>query len=263
MALAASVWAADGRAGGPGAVGGQEARGASEPESFWVDIPEAAYRFEMVAIPASVDGTVERFWMSRMEITWDAFDVYTFKLDEPGNEKADAVSRPSKPYIPPDRGFGHQGYAVISVSLRNAKEFCAWLSARTGKTFRLASEEEWRHACLAGSGGAYSFGDDAGMLGEYAWFEGNSDYSPQPVGKKKPNAWGLHDMHGNVQEWVMRADGTATTCGGSFRDPPAKLKASATADYQPTWQASDPQVPKSPWWLSDGPFVGFRVVCEE
>lgn len=232
------------------------------PAPFWVEIPEAAHKFEMVPIPGNDDGSIRPFWMSRTEITWDAFDVFTFKLDAPGHPDADAVSRPSKPYIPPDRGFGHAGYAVISVSFRNANEFCAWLSARTGRKFRLATVHEWTHACLAGSAGPYTFGDDVALLADHAWYEANADYSPQPVGRKKPNAWGLHDMHGNVQEWVTTDDGKGTTCGGSFRDEPERLRANSRAPYQPGWQASDPQIPKSPWWLSDGPFVGFRVVAE-
>jgi formylglycine-generating enzyme required for sulfatase activity len=236
---------------------------ASHTQSFWQDVPTAAFKFEMLPIPASTDGKIKPFYMSRYELTWEAYDVFVYRLDEQGGLGAvDAVTRPSKPYLPPDRGFGHEGFAAISMSFKNAEEFCKWLSAKSGRKYRLPTEDEWQHACLAGSSTKYCYGDDPARLGEYAWYAANSSDQPQPVGKKKPNAWGLCDMHGNVQEWCIGRDGKPVTAGGSYRDDPAKLAATARALPEPAWDASDPQLPKSKWWLADGPFVGFRVVCE-
>ena len=79
--------------------------------------------------------------------------------------------------------------------------FCERLSAEEGKTYRLPTEAEWEYACRAGNTTRYSFGDDPASLGEYAWYNRNSDGKTHPVGEKKPNAWGLHDMHGNLWEW--------------------------------------------------------------
>lgn len=90
---------------------------------------------------------------------------------------------------------------VEQVSWEDAVAFCKALSKKTGRTFRLPTEAEWEYACRAGSTTRYSFGDDADALSAYAWFEENSDRKTHPVGQKKPNAWGLFDMHGNVWEW--------------------------------------------------------------
>ena len=95
--------------------------------------------------------------------------------------------------------------AATNISWDAATEFCEKLSAKTGLTVRLPTEAEWEYTCRAGSTTKYSFGDDESKLGDYAWYDGNA-YSvgrnyPHPVGRKRPNAWGLYDMHGNAWEW--------------------------------------------------------------
>jgi formylglycine-generating enzyme required for sulfatase activity len=92
-------------------------------------------------------------------------------------------------------------FPVEYVSWEDATKFCKKLSAKEGKTYRLPTEAEWEYACRAGTTTRYSFGDDEESLGEYAWYRDGSDNRTHPVGEKKPNAWGLHDMHGNVWEW--------------------------------------------------------------
>ena len=91
---------------------------------------------------------------------------------------------------------------VEKVSWKDAVEFCRRLSAKEGKTYRLPTEAEWEYACRAGTTTRWSFGDDPANIHEYAW-DYNGQHQFDPVGKKKPNAWGLHDMHGNVMEWCQ------------------------------------------------------------
>jgi formylglycine-generating enzyme required for sulfatase activity len=90
---------------------------------------------------------------------------------------------------------------VEQVSWEDCQQFLAKLKEKAGQGMicRLPTEAEWEYACRAGSRTEYCFGDDEGALGEYAWFNLNS--GTHPVGQKKPNAWGLYDMHGNVWEW--------------------------------------------------------------
>ncbi|MGH9835429.1 MAG: SUMF1/EgtB/PvdO family nonheme iron enzyme [Blastocatellia bacterium] len=100
----------------------------------------------------------------------------------------------------PSRFRGNE-LPVEGVSWEDAVKFCEVVSKRTGKTYRLPTEAEWEYACRAGSTGLYCFGDDESQLDEYAWYAKNSGDVTHPVGKKKPNASGLFDMHGNIWEW--------------------------------------------------------------
>ncbi len=246
---------------------------------FLQEVPSAAYKIELLPIPGDAIKGIKPLWFSKTEITWEAFDVYIYRLDEPqaalnnpdgasattaaaGVAGPDGITRPTKPYLPPDRGFGHEGFAAIGMSRLAAAEFCTWLSKKTGRVYRLPTEQEWEHACLAGSEGPYCFGDDASKLSEYSWFESDSEDAPHPVSKKKPNAWGLYDMHGNVAEWCDTSDAKGVIKGGSFKWPSEEEKATARKLPDRAWNASDPQLPKSKWWLANAPFIGFRIVCE-
>jgi formylglycine-generating enzyme required for sulfatase activity len=101
---------------------------------------------------------------------------------------------------------GGPDHPVDNVSWENAVAFCNALSGleeerKAGRVYRLPTEAEWEYACRAGTTTAYCFGDDPGKLGEYAWYSANADGRTHEVGTKKPNAWGLYDMHGNAWEW--------------------------------------------------------------
>ena len=239
-------------------------------EPFTVTLPGGLVEIEMVPVPAgtlaSGDGEAQvgPFWMAKTETTWDAYDVLVFRLDLPEEERQkdmDGDTRPTKPYMLADRGYGHAGYPAISLSPKGAEAFCTWLSEATGQHFRLPSAAEFAWAARAGSDTPFCCGEPKG-LGDFAWTRENAGRKTQPVGTKQPNAFGLHDLHGNVTEWAHSADGSPLACGGAFRDSAAKCGADAQRVPTPAWNSGDPQMPKSVWWLTEGNFAGFRIVCD-
>ncbi len=238
---------------------------------------------------------LDPFWMGKCEVTWNEYELFMYpdqnKLTSTNantnstykSETADATARPTKPYVEMSFGMGKEKTPAISMTQHAANKYCEWLSAKTGHFYRLPTEAEWEYACRAGTTTVYSFGDDASQLGEYAWFADNSDYKYQKVGKKKPNPWGLHDMHGNVAEWTLdgydpnfyMAGKDSVTAnpwnfgtkpyphvarGGSWDDDAHKLRSSVRRASNASWKQQDPQLPKSIWFLTDAQFLGFRVV---
>jgi formylglycine-generating enzyme required for sulfatase activity/serine/threonine protein kinase len=127
---------------------------------------------------------------------------------------------------------------VEQVSWEDAVEFCQRLSAlpeekAAGRVYRLPTEAEWEYACRAGSQTRYSFGDNESYLGQYAWFADNSDTKTHPVGKKKPNAWGFYDMHGNVWEWC--SDWYGDYPSGEVSDPTGPREGSSRVHRGGGW----------------------------
>ncbi len=211
------------------------------------------------AAPQRID--VGSFSIATTETTWDMYDAFVFALDRSKDETdpPDAWARPSKPYILMDRGFGHAGYPAISVSFRGATEFCRWLSAKTQRKFRLPTQAEWERACKLGN-------ESTSGLVERAWCAENSEVEMRlvthPVAQKQADALGLFDLLGNAAEWTTSADGKGIAHGGSFKDHAANLTSATRRSDDRALNATDPQIPKSVWWLADGGFVGFRVVME-
>jgi len=238
------------------------------------------------------------FWMGTKEVTWDEYEQFAFALDlkkkkregiDPQKQsdwekKADAVTRPTPPYADETFGFGRSGQPAICITHHAAMEFCRWLSAKTGKTYRLPTEAEWEYACRAGTTTAYFWGDDPAKIDEFAWYVNNAE-KPMPVGKKKPNPWGLFDIHGNVAEWcldhyvadaykqypldkpavgpVIMPDAKEypyVARGGSWDWDAELLRSAARRGSDPEWSVQDPQRPQSIWWHTDATFVGFRIV---
>ena len=237
---------------------------------------------------------IEPFWMGKFEITWDQYDVWNDKIDIIRRDLAgrkptaidqlvDGMTRPTEPYTDMSFGFGRGKYPAICMTQHAARSYCNWLSAKTGFYYRLATEAEWEYACRAGTTTAYSFGDDPAPLEDYAVFIDNSNDQYEEVGTKKPNPWGLHDMHGNVSEWVLdqyRPDAYAERAGkltvepleipqsvyprvvrgGGWDDDGDRLRSAGRIFSDPEWTQQDPQIPQSIWYHTDALSVGFRIV---
>ncbi len=234
--------------------------------TFVEKLPGTVVEFKMVSIPAGeiqIEGkkhAIKEFWIGETEVTWDVFDVWAYRMDLTEKQKAedfDAENRPSRPYGAPDRGYGHQGFAALSMTHAGAKAFCKWLSEKTGRAYRLPSEAEWEYAARAGS-------SSLPVLEDAGWFWENADDAAHPVGAKKPNGWGLFDMLGNASEWCSPSVGDDPVVrGGNFTTKLADVSFDMRQKYHPSWQMRDAQMPKSSWWLSDGEFVGMRLMCEK
>jgi sulfatase modifying factor 1 len=203
------------------------------------------------------------------------------KNEEPAKDGVNAITGPTPVYGDMTMGYSKK-HPAIGMTWHNATTFCKWLSQKTGKTYRLPTEAEWEYASRAGSTGAFGVCDNADGLKDYAWYGETANVEPHAVGTKKPNAFGLYDMQGNVREWVQDfysptayadaakenlnptgpKDGKVHVARGGFYDSPAKdLRCAARAFEEDWWRMNDPQIPKSKWWLPQIDSVGFRVAC--
>jgi formylglycine-generating enzyme required for sulfatase activity len=287
-------------------------------------IRNGAVSFEMIPIPGGtfmlgspdseegrsdnegpqVEVLVPPFWIGKTEVTWNEFQVYQLayaqfkeqekKLRLPADQlEADAVTAPTPIYDPSMvYAYGKGNQPAISMSQYGSMQYTKWLSLATGIQYRLPSEAEWEYACRGGAQTKYSFGDDQATLREFAHFvkpeDGNEidQVGTKKVGSKKPNSFGVYDMHGNVAEWVMdqyfenayemKAKepiaeryrplfGTnayqKVLRGGGWQDEPSKLRAATRfVGTEELWD-SDADVPMSPHWLAsyEAQNVGFRI----
>ena len=212
----------------------------------------------------------------------DFFAVEQAREDaEQSRDDVDAITGPTPVYGDLTMGY-EEKHPAIGMTWHNAVTFCKWLSRKTGRQYRLPREAEWEYACRAGTTNVFGVGSDPNKLVDFAWYADTADSETSEVGKKKPNAWGLYDMSGNVREWVydfydpqayrqaakkdltVNPKGPKTgkvhvARGGDYSSPIAELRCASRAFEEKWWRFGDPQIPKSIWWLPEMDLIGFRI----
>jgi sulfatase modifying factor 1 len=210
----------------------------------------------------------------------DFVETETAQKEERPKDGVNAITGPTPVYGDMTMGYSKK-HPSIGGTWHNAMTFCQWLSQKTGKQYRLPTEAEWEYAARAGTSTPFGVAESAEGLEDYAWFADNSDMEPHAVATKKPNAWGLYDMQGNVREWVQDfynptgyelpfkenpagpKEGKVHVARGGYYDSPAgELRCAARGFEEDWWRMNDPQIPKSKWWLPQIDCIGFRVACE-
>ncbi len=281
-----------------------------EMKEYTNTIPKTGVKYDMVPIkggefmmgsPEDEEGrfddegpqhkvAVEPFWMGKYEVSWNMYEPFMItgvarnKDGSPESipddaEPADIVSSPTTPYVEMSFGMGTDGYPAICMAQHAASKYCEWLSAQTGHYYRLPTEAEWEYACRAGTTGPFSCAPEE--LAEYAVIDPEQiRVGYEKIGTRKPNPWGLYDMHGNVLEWVLDqylVDGYSkdrganpieipTTLyprvarGGSWYDPPEECRSARRIFSDENWKTQDPQLPKSIWYHTDAQWLGFRII---
>lgn len=283
-----------------------------EMESYQNTIPKTGEKYEMVPIPGgeftmgSPDSEEDReqdegpqhrvrvdpFWMGKFEVSWDMYEPFMITAVARNKDGSpfeiaddaapvDVVSSPTAPYVQMSFGMGVDGYPAISMTQHAALKFCQWLSAQTGHFYRLPTEAEWEFACRAGTTGPFSVSEEE--IEAHAVVDPDAARSGyEKIGTRKPNPFGLYDMHGNVMEWVLDgyeedsySERTGVTenplviptslyprvvRGGSWYDPPDMARSARRFYSEEWWKERDPQLPKSIWYHTDADFVGFRLV---
>lgn len=300
-------------------------------ENFTETLPGTSVDFDMIAIPGSTfqlgsppdepyraedegpvrDVQVSPFFMGRLEVSWEEFLAFYSETASEGRQdnvyatnlgEVDGITGPTPPWGLPDQGWGMGSRPAITMTWHAADTYCKWLSAKTGKTYRLPTEAEWEYAARGGTTGPYFFegdprkfsrdrffnrifGPDTTVINSYVVYSENSLARTQEPGTVWPNPFGLENMLGNVYEFCADwyapdaysrypagpvvdpagpESGTERVIrGGSFNSDAGDVRVSARSHTRHSaWQMTDPQIPKSIWWFTDTREVGFRVVCE-
>lgn len=222
------------------------------------------------------------FWIGKTEISAGQFLYYLKQLKLNSRAERYEIDReinftsnycPLNKHYRLKRGFSKK-HPMTEISWRGANKFCKWLNSTEqaaerlpeGYEYRLPTEAEWEYCCRAGSDKAFAFGDDTGQINNYAWYRSNSNRASQQHGGKKPNIWGVYDMHGNVWEWcndwygenflvadtedpigpAASNDNCKVLRGGSFTSSPLDLRCGTR--YLHNYKRGRKN-------------VGFRVVC--
>ncbi|MDH5400842.1 MAG: formylglycine-generating enzyme family protein [Cyclobacteriaceae bacterium] len=260
-------------------------------------IPYASTPVEMVAIEGGVfsmgstsgksdelplhEVKVGDLWVAKQEITWEQYEAFVFKREirEPYADREllkkysiDGITGATTPYVEMSFGMGKDGYPAVNMTQYAALMFCKWLTAKTGIFYRLPTEAEWEYICKKG--------ESEEPLDSIAVYKENSGKKYAKIGTTKADKSGIFDLKGNVAEWTMdqysdsfyKKSGSdnpwnrpqvlypRVARGGAWNSPAEACTCSARMASDKKWKQRDPQLPKSRWWLTNAPFVGFRIV---
>ncbi len=241
-----------------------------QPDIFVQTIPATQVDFDMIRVPGNPDAGLPPFYIGKHEVTWNEFMPWVRGNDlddesEVGMQRAVKL-RPSSPYGSVDRNFGMFKRPALGMSWRAAELYCDWLSAQTGRTYRLPTEAEWEHAYVGGAPAVSvtppSDPDAVATHHDVSWSDNIGDWSTSKIGTHEPNALGIHDMAGNAAEWVAETPDGRVVRGGHFESPTRELGVGREVEDQAVWNLDYPNEPKSIWWYVNARWVGFRVVCE-
>jgi formylglycine-generating enzyme required for sulfatase activity len=246
--------------------------------TFLMGSPEADKKADKDEKPRHKVTISKPFYLGKTEVTVAQFRAfvkntgYTTEGEKDGKGSWGPSANPDKWEQSPSYTWRNPRYPqgddhpMVCVSWNDAKEFCAWLGRKDGRAYRLPTEAEWEYACRAGSEASYCFGDDPGVLDDYAWSTSNSKAGTQAVGKKKPNRWGLCDMHGNVWEWCEDSgrdydrEPKVDPFGTKFGTRPGHYRALRGGSWENN--PATCRAASRPVATPEGAYhVGFRVAC--
>ncbi|HYE98707.1 MAG TPA: formylglycine-generating enzyme family protein [Planctomycetota bacterium] len=229
---------------------------ALQPREETVKVRQAGFSVPLVHVP--VDGTPLRpYALGKHEVTWGEFNV--FYAEGETKRVVDGLTRPSvgKSYfgqVQCPEELLEEKRPAINLRWHAGMAYCDWLTALTGRKFRLPTEAEWEHAAKSGAD-----------VDAQAWHAGNSGGTTHRPGTSKPNALGIHDLLGNV--WEMCLESMAPPAyapvyrGGAWNTPRERLSPSLRTRVTGAWYAADPQSTRSVWWLTSDFSQGMRVAA--
>jgi len=248
------------------------------PASFTdrvLNLDKGYTRFEMILVPGNPEHDMPPFYIGRTEVTWDMFMAWAWGtyLDD-ASELARLERQGLRPsYI----GHGHPQFEygftsngrlpATGLSWQTARLYCIWLSAMTGRSYRLPTDSEWDHVFKLAGGMPET---REALLAHGAFLDNTKEMdtppfvnAPREVAQGEPDALGLYDLVGNAAEWVQPMAGRRWVRGGHYELPADDFIAGWRAfEDQDVWNASYPALPRSRHWYIDHIYQGFRLVCE-
>lgn len=240
------------------------------PRRFSQTVEVFQVKFDMVLVSGDDVADIEPLYVCENEVTWGEFLPWASAKDMV--EYSDAARlrakklRPSLPHTDVTRAYGVNGFPAQGMTRLSAITYCRWLSEQTGRKYRLPTEKEWVHIYRLGRGGKGPLltAEEAMEIAVYrdtSYLDNERGHQTLAVGSQKVDALGLHDMVGNVAEWVLDTGGEEIARGGHFLVGLPDLGGREIIWPDQEWPGV-PNEPRSQWWRFMPPPVGFRVVCD-